>query len=133
MWPARRSLLVTAVVAAVALVVATGGGASAEAWLVVKKGPTVGPGELAFVGGIVRRPSVLAFRAVASKPGPVTLTVVMSCRSGLKTRVGRQRLSGRATYTKPVRLPLGGADHCAVSATGASADGTLRLELLRSA
>jgi hypothetical protein len=130
-----RSLVirVLSVLAIAGLVSAAGVSASTEAWRLVKKGPTVGAGEIAFVGDIVRRPTTVAFRAVGSKPETITLTVTMSCRQGLKTRVGRQRLSGRATYTKAVRLPLAGADHCAVSATGTSAAGSLRLELLRGA
>jgi hypothetical protein len=130
-----RSLTARTVSALVAgaLISAASISASTEAWRLVKKGPTVGPGETAFVGSIVRHPTAVAFRAVASKPGMITLTVTMSCRAGLKTRVARQRLSGQATYTKAVRLPLAGADNCAVSATGSSTAGSLRLELLRGA
>ena len=127
------ALWALSVLAIVGLISAAGVSASTEAWRLVKKGPTVAAGETAYVGAIVRRPTTVAFRAVASPAAAITLTVTMSCRQGLKTRIGRQRLSGQATYTKAIRLPLPGADNCAVSATGSSAAGNLRLELLRGA
>ncbi len=127
----RSRVLCSAAVVSFTLVSSMSALAAAEGWRVVKRGPTVGPGEIAYVGAIVRRPTTIALRAVASKPGLVTLTVTMSCRSGLKTRIGRQQLAGNATYVKAVKLPLAGADNCAVSATGSSAAASLRLELLR--
>jgi hypothetical protein len=114
-----------------ALAAAAAASASAEAWRVVKRGQAAGPGELALVGSIVRRPGAIGIRAITASPRTVALQVVMSCRRGLKVRVGRQRLTGRAPYVKTLALPLPGADHCAVSATGTNAAGTLRLELLR--
>jgi hypothetical protein len=121
-------VLLTAWVSAPTAAVATPAG-----WKLVKRGTSAGPGQLAVVGSIVRQPGRVAFRATVASPGTVSLTVVMSCRKGLATRIGRQRLVGAAPYTKVVSLPLAGADNCAVSATGVNPAGTLRLDLLRSA
>src|SRR5262245_51977482 len=119
--------------ATLAIVVLAGVGAAATlGWTVVRKGPTVGAGEIAFVGSIVRRPAKVGVRATTASSETIVLTVTTSCRKGLKTRVGREQITGRAPYTRSIRLPLAGADHCAISATGKSAAGTMRLELLRS-
>lgn len=114
------------------LVLAGTSSATTLGWKMVRKGPTVGPGEVAYVGSMVRSPAKVGVRTVTASSESIALTVTTSCRKGLKTRVGRERLTGRAPYTKSIRLPLAGADHCAVSATGTSAAGTMRLELLRS-
>ena len=99
------------------------GGASAgpasllEAWRVVKSGQTAGAGQLAIVGSTVKSPGSVAIRAVVAKPRSITVAVVMSCRKGPTTRVGQARLTGVGPYTKPLPLPLAGADNCAVSGT----------------
>ncbi len=110
----------------------TGAVAAPNAWKLVKRGTPAGPAELAVVGSIVRQPGRIAFRATVTSPGAVSLTVVMSCRKGTATRIGRQRLVGTAPFTRAVSLPLPGADNCAVSATGINPAGPLRLDLLRS-
>ena len=116
----------------VALSSVAAGLALPRGWAVVKKGPTAGAGQLAIVGAVVVRPNRVAVRVVVSKPRAISLAIVMSCRRGIRTGVGRSRLTGRAPYTKAVSLPLTGADNCAVSATGTNPAGVLRLELLRS-
>ena len=126
-----RGLMLTTVVA-VSLVATAHAAASSSGWVVVKRGPTAAAGELAIVGGIVRRPGRVAVRVVVSAPRSITISVVMSCRKGLGAGVGRSRLTVRATATKQLRLPVAGADNCAVSATGTNPAGTLRLDLLRS-
>ena len=102
------------VIAAVAPIAAP---AASETWVVVKRGPTAGPGSLATVGAVVRHPTHVAVRVVVTKPRTVTVTVVMSCRRRLKTGVGRSRLAIRAPATRELRRPLSGADNCALSAT----------------
>ncbi len=116
---------------ALALASAAVGLASPQSWTVVKSGYVAGAGELAIVGAIVRHPNRVAIRVV-SKPRTISVAIVMSCRRGIKTGIGRSRLTGRAPYTKALRLPVGGADNCAVSATGTNPAGVLRLVLLRS-
>ena len=119
-------------VLALGLASVAGAPASLQSWTVVKRGQTAGAGQLALVGAIVRRPNRVAVRVVASKPRTISLQIVMSCRRGIRTGIDRTRLTGRAPYTKALILPLGGADNCAVSATGTNPAGALRLELLRS-
>ncbi len=116
----------------VALASVAGALASTQSWTVVKRGQTAGAGQLALVGAIVRRPNRVAIRVVVSKPRTISLQIVMSCRRGIRTGIDRTRLTGRAPYTRALVLPLGGADNCAVSATGINPAGVLRLELLRS-
>jgi hypothetical protein len=122
----RRVALLTAFALLVSPAVAAAGSAS---WKLVKRGAVAQPGELAVVGAIVTRPGGVGVRVRAS--GAIAVNVVMSCRRGLVTRVGQGRLSGRAPYTRTLRLPLAGASNCAVSATGTNPAGTLALELLR--
>jgi hypothetical protein len=127
----RRALVTGVVVAALASTV--GAPAAPEAWRIVKRGSTAGAGQVATVGTLVRRPSGVAVRVVVSKPRLITVTVIVSCRRGLKTGVGRGRFTDGAPYTKALRLPLTGADNCAVSAMGTNPTGTLRLDLYRGA
>jgi hypothetical protein len=124
--------LVAASTVVLALALSATAGTDAS-WRLVKRSAPASAGELAYVGGIVRRPTALAVRAISTTPDTVTLQVVLSCRSRLKVRIARQQIGGRTTFTRPLRLPLAGADNCAVSATGTSTGGMLRLELLRAA
>ena len=129
-----KAALSLIVVSMVTLAVAVGATAGTDAsWRLFKRSAPAQAGELAYVGGIVRRPTALAVRAISSTPETVALQVVLSCRSRIKVRIARQQISGRAPFTRPLRLPLAGADSCAVSATGTGTSGTLRIELLRAA
>jgi hypothetical protein len=126
----RRSCTLLSVLALTCALV-TAAPAVADAWRVVKKGQTAGAGQLALVGDIVKRPGVVAIRAVVTERRSIAVAVVMSCRRGLTTRVGTARLTGVAPFTKAVPLPLAGASNCAVSATATNPAGQLTLVLLR--
>ncbi len=123
----------SAILLAATLAVAASAHAAGSGWVVAKRGTTAPAGELAYVGTIVRHPKQIGVRVVVATPRAVTLSVVLSCRRGIRIRVARGRVAVQAPSTKTLRLPLSGADNCAVSATGTNPSGTLRLDLLRGA
>jgi hypothetical protein len=125
-----RSVL-TSAAALATLATASTAGAAESGWVLVKRGPTVGAGEIAYVGNIVLEPKKIGVRAVVAEPRAIRLVVTLSCRRGIKVRVSRARVTVAAPGTKTLVLPLTGADNCAASATGSNPAGTLRLELLR--
>ena len=125
----RHLARVTALVVVLAWTVGALG--SPDAWQVVVS-RSGGAGKIVAVGSLVRHPDSVAVRVMVPRPQTISLLVVMSCRKGLKTRVGGGRVSVRAPSTKTLPLPLSGADHCAVSASGSNPSGKLTLQLLRS-
>ena len=116
----------------VACTVTAVGLASPLSWQLVKRGKPAGEGQLAVVGAIVVHPGRVAVRVTVADRRSISVSVVMSCRKGIRTGIGHSRLVQTAPYTTALRLPFGGADNCAVSATGRNPGGALSLELLRS-